>query len=255
MIRPRVIPTLLIDDGNLVKTKKFADPVYLGDPINAIRIFNEKCVDELAVMDIRASARKQEPDFDLLERMASEAFMPLSYGGGIRSLDQIRRLFRCGFEKVILNTSFIENAELVREAADYFGSQSIVCAIDYKKSAFGSVCYIMDGRVKTKHRPLELAKKAEEMGAGEVLLYAMDRDGKRGGYDLTTISEVSNAIRIPLIACGGADGVSDFKEALTAGASAVAAGSVFVFFGKRQAVLINYPAEQELIDGGVYTEN
>ncbi len=252
MIRPRVIPTLLIDDGNLVKTKGFKSPVYLGDPLNAIRIFNEKGVDELAVLDIGASVNNKDPDYGLLEKMASEAFMPLSVGGGIRTIDQMKRLFRLGFEKVIINTSFVDNVQLVKDAAGYFGSQSIVCSIDYRKSLLRDYCYTHSGKQKTKHKPLELAQMAENMGAGELLLYCIDRDGKRMGYDLGTISEVSKTIKIPVIACGGANDIQDLKRALSAGASAVAAGSLFVFFGKRQAILINYPSERELIETGIY---
>ena len=253
MIRPRVIPTLLIDEGNLVKTKCFKNPEYLGDPINAIRIFNEKGVDELAVMDIKASSAGTEPDFELLEKMASEAFMPLSYGGGVRSLDHVKKLFRIGYEKVIINTAFVENMALIKEASDYFGSQSIVCSIDYKKTLLGSHCYICDGKKKTTYSPGALLKLAEEMGAGEAILYCMDNDGKRCGYDLGTISSITKDVRIPVIACGGADTAEDLKKALDAGASAVAAGSLFVYFGKRQAVLINYPEESELVSAGVYS--
>lgn len=253
MNRPRVIPTLLIDEGNLVKTRKFGNPVYLGDPINAIRIFNEKGVDELAVMDISATCRKSEPDYELLEKMASEAFMPLSYGGGIRSVEQMKHLFRMGFEKIIVNTAFVEDASLIREGAEYFGSQSIVCSIDYKKTLLGKRCFACDGERKIGSSPEELAAIAETSGAGEILLYSMDRDGMRVGYDIDTVTAVSESVGIPVIACGGANDVSDLKKALLAGASAVAAGSMFVFFGKKQAVLINYPEEQELFDGGVYT--
>lgn len=253
MKRPRIIPTLLIDDGNLVKTRKFKDQVYLGDPINAIRIFNEKGVDELAVMDISASRNKTEPAYELLEKMASEAFMPLSYGGGIRSVDQMKRLFRMGFEKVVVNTAFVDTPELIKEASVYFGSQSIVCSIDYKRSLLGDHCYNLDGEQKTKYKPDELARLAEEMGAGEIILYSIDRDGQRSGYDLDVISIVSKNVSIPVIACGGADDVNDLKEALDAGASAVAAGSMFVFFGKKQAVLINYPEEKDLISAGIYS--
>ena len=253
MNRPRVIPTLLINEGKLVKTIGFRNPVYLGDPINAIKIFNEKRVDELAVMDITASARKATPDFDLLEKMASEAFMPLSYGGGINSVEQMKRIFRAGYEKVIVNTAFINNRMLIKDASQYFGSQSIVCAVDYKKTLLGTYAYFYDGNQKTQFRPGELAKLAEEMGAGELLLYCIDRDGKRCGYDLSMIKEISKSIRIPIIACGGANDISSLKEALNAGASAVAAGSMFVFFGKKQAVLINYPDESELISGEVYS--
>lgn len=252
MIRPRIIPTLLISHGDLVKTKKFTNPQYLGDPINAIRIFNEKDVDELCILDINASKEKTDPDFDLLEKMASEAFMPLSYGGGIKSVDQIKRLFRIGFEKAVLNTSAMFSPELVRDASSYFGSQSIVCAIDYKKSLFGTNCYIEDGNKRMRRSPLETAIGHELAGAGELLLYAMDRDGMRIGYDYDIIKQISDTVQIPIIACGGAKNISDLKKALEAGADAVAAGSLFVFFGERQAVLINYPEEKELIENGIY---
>ena len=252
MIRPRIIPTLLISHGNLVKTKKFTNPQYLGDPINAIRIFNEKGVDELCILDINASKEKKDPDFELLEKMASEAFMPLSYGGGIKSVDQIKSLFRIGYEKVVINTSAIDNLELVRDASSYFGSQSIVCAVDYKKNIFGTNCYTEDGSKRTRRSPLETVKGYELAGAGELLLYAMDRDGMRIGYDYDMITQVTDAVQIPVIACGGAKNISDLKKALEAGANAVAAGSLFVFFGERQAVLINYPEEKELIDNGIY---
>ena len=252
MKRPRIIPTLLIEDNNLVKTKRFKSPIYLGDPLNAIRIFNEKNVDELCVMDIGASKSKRNPNFDLLSKMTSEAFMPLSYGGGIKSIDEIKLLFRIGFEKVIINTGFVLSEELIQKASKLFGSQSIVCDIDYKKTIFGNKCYIEDGKRRINIEPLELAKRAELCGAGEILLYAIDNDGKREGFDLELIKKVSSEINIPLIACGGANDIIDLKKALDYGASAVAAGSMFVLYGKKQAVLINYPDEKDLINAGIY---
>lgn len=252
MIRPRIIPTLLLSNGDLVKTFRFSKPQYLGDPINAIRIFNEKGVDELCILDINSSQNKVEPDYELLEKMATEAFMPLSYGGGINNVEQIKRIFRIGFEKVVINTSAVNNLDLIKEASNYFGNQSIVCAIDYKKTLFGYKCFIEDGSRKVNKSPLDLAKEYEEAGAGEILLYSMDRDGMRLGYDLDMIRSISDVTRIPVIACGGARSVSDIKQALSAGANAVAAGSLFVFFGERQAVLINYPEEKEFIENGIY---
>ena len=252
MIRPRIIPTLLLSNGDLVKTKKFSNPQYLGDPLNAIRIFNEKGVDELCVLDITASKEGKDPDFQLLENMASEAFMPLSYGGGIKNVDQIKRLFRSGFEKVVINTEAINNLKLITDATNYFGSQSVVCAIDYRKTFFGTNCYIEDGKKKVKITPLDIAVKYEQAGAGELLLYSIDRDGMRTGYDLNMIQMISNAVQIPVIACGGARSIDDLKNALDSGADAVAAGSLFVFFGERQAVLINFPSEEEFIDYGIY---
>ena len=254
MNRPRVIPTLLIQDCSLVKTKRFKEPRYLGDPVNAIRIFNEKCVDELCVLDINASRKGNSPDYELLNKMASEAFMPLSYGGGIKDLDQIKKLFRIGYEKVIINTSAVRNPKLISEASDYFGSQSIVCAIDYKNGLFRNHCYINDGNQKVDFDPVEIGKKMVAAGAGEILLYSMDRDGMRIGYELKMIKELSDRVTAPVIACGGARDIKDFRLALDAGADAVAAGSMFVYFGNRQAVLINYPEEKEFYENGIYSK-
>lgn len=253
MKRPRIIPTLLIQDGNLVKTRMFSSPRYLGDPINAIRIFNEKCVDEICILDITASKMNRYPDYDLLKKMASEAFMPLSYGGGVRSIDQIKKLFRLGYEKVVINTAAVKDVQLIREASEYFGSQSIVCSIDYKRNLIDYKCYTNDGSQKEKYKPVELSRILAEAGAGELLLYSMDKDGTRTGYDLKMVREISRSVSIPVIACGGAGNIDDLKLALDAGADAVAAGSMFVFFGKKQAVLINYPDEKELIDSGIYS--
>ena len=252
MERPRIIPTLLIQDGNLVKTIKFKNPRYLGDPINAIKIFNEKGVDEICILDITVSKEGKEPDYDLLEKMASEAFMPLSYGGGVNSVEQIKHIFRMGFEKIVINTAAANNIELISQASDYFGSQSIVGAIDYKNGLFGSSCYINDGEKKIKRKPLEYALELEKAGVGELLLYSMDNDGMRSGYDIKTIENISNSVGVPVIACGGAKNINDFKQALLNGADAVAAGSMFVFFGEKQAVLINYPEESEMYKSGIY---
>ncbi len=252
MIRPRIIPTLLIQEGSLVKTKRFKNPRYLGDPINAIKIFNEKGVDELCILDINASKKRTEPDFRLLELMASEAFMPVSYGGGIRTIDQMKKLFRIGFEKVIVNTAFIDNSKIISEASHIFGSQSVVCAIDYATFLGKNRCYINGGMKRFSMTPEELAVSAAKIGAGEILLYSIDRDGMRTGFDEKTISSVSKLVDIPVIACGGANKINDLKKALDCGADAVAAGSLFCFLGERQAVLINYPEEKELYDEGIY---
>lgn len=252
MKRPRIIPTLLLQDGNLVKTIRFKNPRYLGDPLNAIRIFNEKGVDELCILDITASKERKEPDYDLLEKMASEAFMPLSYGGGVNSVEQIKYIFRMGFEKIVINSAAANNMGLISQAAEYFGSQSIVGAIDYRNGLLGSTCYINDGEKKLKRPPLENALALENAGAGELLLYSMDNDGMRRGYDLKTIESISNSVGIPVIACGGAKTVYDFKQALLNGADAVAAGSMFVYFGEKQAVLINYPEESEMYKNEIY---
>ncbi|HNW86923.1 MAG TPA: AglZ/HisF2 family acetamidino modification protein [Candidatus Limiplasma sp.] len=254
--RPRLIPCLLISDGNLVKTRKFKDPVYLGDPINAVKIFSEKCVDELCIQDIEASRKGAGPDFDLLSEIATEAFMPLSYGGGITTIEQIRRLFHIGFEKVILNTAWQEHPDLLREAAECFGSQSVVASIDVKQDVLRrNRCMTCDGTRPVEGTPVEMARRAQDAGAGEILLNSIDRDGAMQGYDLKLIKGVTDAVTVPVIACGGASGVQDMETVLhQAGAHAAAAGSMFVFYGPRKAVLIHVPEEKELFELGVYRD-
>lgn len=254
-IRPRLIPCLSITGmKDLVKTTKFKNPRYLGDPINAVKIFNEKGVDELCILDITASSEGRGPQMDYIKDIASEAFMPLSYGGGITTLDEIQQIFYMGYEKVVLNTSFYRNPDLLTKAANYAGSQSVVVSIDVKTELFGKRgCYICDGKEKTKKNPVEMAKRAEELGAGEILLNSIDQDGMMQGYDLELVKSVSEAVGIPVIACGGAGSIQDFKKVLTEGkAHAVAAGSLFVYYGEEKAVLINVPEEEELYLAGVY---
>ena len=252
--RPRLIPCLLIKDHGLVKTIKFAKPRYLGDPINAVKIFNGKGVDELCVLDIMASLENRGPDFEYLKDIASEAFMPLSYGGGITRLDQAERLFFIGYEKVIVNSAFVKRPELIREMADVAGSQSVVVSIDVRDELLGKrACYINDGKEKMNIDPIELAKIAEQMGAGEILLNSITRDGTMQGYDLQLVKDVVEAVSIPVIACGGAKDIYDFKTVLSeAGAHAAAAGSLFVYYGPQKAVLITAPGEEELVEVGIY---
>ena len=251
--RPRLIPCLLLSEGNLVKTKKFKDPTYLGDPINAVKIFSEKCVDELCIQDIVASKNSTEPDFELLSEIATEAFMPLSYGGGITTLEQARRLFHIGFEKIILNTAWQRNPALITEISESFGAQSVIASIDVKQDMLRrSRCYTNDGTESIGSTPVSLARQAEALGAGEILLNSIDRDGSMQGYDLKLTQSVAEAVGIPLIACGGAGGAHDMKAVLDAGAHAAAAGSMYVFYGPRRAVLIHVPPEQELYEMGVY---
>ena len=230
--RPRLIPCLLLSQGNLVKTRKFKDPTYLGDPINAVKIFSEKCVDELCIQDIEASKTGAEPDFALLSEIATEAFMPLSYGGGITTPEQARKLFHIGFEKVILNTAWQRNPTLLNQISETFGAQSVIASIDVKQDILRRTrCYTLDGTEAVDGAPAELAKQAEALGAGEILLNSIDRDGSMQGYDLKLIQSVADSVGIPLIACGGAGGVQDMKAALDAGAHAAAAGSMYVFYG------------------------
>ncbi len=253
--RPRVIPVLLLDKDHLVKTVQFSRPTYIGDPINTVKIFNDLEVDELCILDISATGGKKELNYNLLSRMASEAFMPLSYGGGISDIDEIRQLYRIGFEKIILNSAFYSNKDLVRDAVQFAGSQSVLVSIDTRRDVFGIYrCYSHSGKVKHKISPVDLAKEAEECGAGEILLNNIERDGKMKGYDLDLIEKVSKAIRIPLIGCGGAGGLDDFRNALLAGADAVAAGSFFVYYGDLHAVLIHAPSEKDYIKHRIFTE-
>ncbi|MEK2645198.1 AglZ/HisF2 family acetamidino modification protein [Bdellovibrio sp. BCCA] len=247
MYRNRVIPVLLIDNGSLVKTKQFKDAVYVGDPVNAVRIFNEKEVDELTIFDISATRENREPDYSLIEEIAGECFMPVNYGGGLSNLNQIRRVFDCGVEKITINSA-ARNLDVVSSAAAVFGSQSIVVSIDCKKKVFlgGYSCYGSSGSVDLKISPENLARETEQAGAGEIIVSAIENDGVMKGYDLKLIKEVSSAVSIPVVAVGGAGELFHFSEALRVGASAVAAGSMFVFHGKHRAVLISYPSSDDL---------
>lgn len=253
--RPRIIPVLLIDDRDLIKTINFKKPTYLGDPVNALKIFNRKGIDEMAVLDISASKKGLEPDFELLTDMASEAFMPLSYGGGIKTLDQVRKLLAIGYEKVVLNTSLVEDEQLVKDAVALAGSQSVVASIDAKVVNGQYKCVICDGAKVIDMSPVELAKHAEELGVGEIFLNSIDRDGMMDGYDIQLVNDVVNAVSIPVTACGGAGGISDLKDVIENGhAHAAAGGSMFVYYGRLKAVLITAPTEEELTEAGIYSE-
>ena len=248
MLRHRVIPCLLLQKGGLVKTVKFRNPTYVGDPINAIRIFNDKEVDELMLLDIRASRDRQPPQFDLVADVAKECFMPLAYGGGIRDVGTVGRLFSIGVEKVALNTCAVEQPAVVEQAARAFGSQSIIVSIDAKRRLFGGYeAWVRGATRRAGLDPVLLAKKMEALGAGEILLNSIDRDGTGIGYDLWLLKAVSQAVDVPVVACGGAGKLDDFAQAVKrGGASAVAAGSMFVFQGPHRAVLITYPGYREL---------
>ena len=230
-----------------MKTVKFKDPKYVGDPINAVRIFNEKEVDELLFLDIGATVAGKGPNFELLSAIASEAFMPFGYGGGITGVDQIKRLFGIGVEKVILNTSADRTPGLISEAASIAGSASVVVSIDVRRGWLGgyTVC-TRGGKHDTKRDAVEWAKEIEGLGAGEILLYSIDQDGTMSGYDMGLISQVAGAVTIPVVAIGGAGNLQHFREAVNSGASAVGAGSMFVFYGRHRAVLITYPENSKL---------
>lgn len=247
MLLTRFMPCLLLQNGSLVKTVRFQDPAYIGDPINAIRIYNELEVDELVFLDIMATIEKRGPPFDVLERIASECFMPVAYGGGVTTIEQVGTLFRLGVEKVVINTSAIADPRLMTAAATRFGSQSIVASIDARRVGGGYEVFTSGGRTATGLAPAQAAKQIADAGAGEILITSIDRDGTMEGYDIDLIRSVVDAVRVPVIACGGAGNVDHLGEAIKrGGAAAVAAGSIVVYYGRNRAVLINVPEKEEL---------
>lgn len=247
MLRYRVIPTLLLKNNGLVKTVKFKNPTYIGDPINAVKIFNEKEVDELILLDITATNDKREPNYFKIEEIISEAFMPIGYGGGINKLDQIEKLFKLGIEKVIINTAAYSKPNLIYKAAKIFGNQSIVVAIDVKKDFWGKYKLYSNASRQTQDILIEdYLKRIVDLGCGEVYLNNIDKDGTMTGYDLELIKKCSTLVEVPLIASGGAGKIEHFSEAIKAGTSAVSAGAMFVFQGVHRAVLISYPNYKDL---------
>ena len=248
MFLPRIIPVLLLKGKGLVKTVKFKEPRYIGDPINAVKIFNDLKSDELVFLDITASKEGRIVSVDLVKDIGDEAFMPFGVGGGISDLTQMELLLKAGAEKIIVNTNAVLKPELIKEAAMVFGSQSVVVSIDVKKTLFGKYeCWIKDGSTNSKSHPIDQAKKFEELGAGELIINSIDLDGMMTGYDIGLIKSIANSVSIPVVACGGAGGLGDLKKGYFDGkAHALAAGSMFVFHGPRRAVLINYPSKSEL---------
>jgi imidazole glycerol-phosphate synthase subunit HisF len=247
VLKHRVIPALLLQDGGLVKTRKFANPAYVGDPINAIHIFNEKEVDELMLLDIGASKEGREPGYELIEQVAGECFMPLCYGGGVRTLDQAARIFDLGVEKISIQSAALDDLGLLTAIAERFGSQSVVISIDVKRDWLGRpALYESRRQKKGPDHWLGFMQRAVNAGAGEVLLNAVDRDGEMCGYDLELIRQAAANVSVPLIALGGAGTLEHLKAASAAGASALAAGAMFVFHGPHRAVLITYPPYAEL---------
>jgi len=247
-IRNRVIPVLLLQDNALVKTVRFKDPKYIGDPMNAVKIFNEKEVDELVFLDISATKANREPDYELIKNLATECFMPLCYGGGIKTLEQIKKIMQLGVEKIAINSAVAENIGFLKQASDEFGSSTIVVSVDVVKDFWGKYRVVSkSGSHKTNWKLEEYMKALEENGAGELLLNSLDNDGAQQGYDLKLIELVTKLVSVPVIACGGAGTMEHLEQALTSGSSAVAAGSLFVFKGKHRAVLISYP-NPEIID-------
>jgi cyclase len=242
------MPCLLLKGEKLVKTVRFSEPKYVGDPRNAVKIFNEKEVDELVLLDIDATRECRSPRFDLIEEIVSEAFMPVAYGGGVRNIADVERLFFLGIEKIILCTAAVEMPGFIEEVSLRSGSQSIVVAVDAKKAEGGRwAAYIRNGSISSGLDPSALALRAEQCGAGEIMLNNIDRDGTMEGYDLELIKKVTSRVNVPVIACGGAGRYEDLGSAVKDGcASAAAAGSLFVFKGKYRSVLINYPTPDVL---------
>ena len=247
MFHARVIPCLLLRGNGLVKTKKYKEAVYIGDPVNAVRIFSEKEADEIAILDIDASRLGNEPNYELIAEIAGEAFMPVAYGGGIRNLEQIRRLIRSGVEKVVINSRLTESTDLIREAVDVFGSQAIVGGVDVRRKMFGGFSVVAKSATVTTALNLQAhIQSLVKAGVGELFINDVDRDGTMAGYDLDLIRAVAKA-SVSVVVCGGAGTMQHLIQAVyEGGASAVAAGSMFVFHGKHRAVLINYPKANEL---------
>ena len=247
MLKTRVIPCLLLRDKGLVKTIKFKDSRYIGDPINAVRIFSEKEVHELIFLDINASIKHRKIDIEMVQNIADECYMPFAVGGGITCIEDVDNILRNGAEKVVLNTSAVKNPLLIKEIAEKYGSQSIVVSIDAKKKLLsGYEVMIKGGKEKTSLKPEDHAKNVAKLGAGEIMINSIDNDGQMQGYDLNLIKQVSEAVNIPVIASGGAGIIQHLKEGVKNGASALAAGSMFVYHGARRAVLINFPSKEEI---------
>jgi cyclase len=245
MKRIRIIPALLLMDDGLYKTVRFKSPKYVGDPINTVRIFNEKGADEIVLLDIGIPRGKGGINFKKIGEIAGEAFMPMGYGGGVKTFDDAKRVFDAGFEKVIVNSAAVERPSLIGEIAQVYGSQSAVVSIDVKTGWTGGYkVYTAGGSKNTGRSPVDYARDMQKAGAGEVIINSIDRDGTWEGYDIKLIRMVSDAVSIPVIACGGASGMDDLRKAVgEGGASAVAAGSMFVYQKKGMGVLISFPSQ------------
>lgn len=248
MLKTRIIPVLLIRKNSLVKTVRFKSPSYIGDPINTVRIFNELEVDELVLLDITASDEKREPDYKLLSEIANECFMPLSYGGGIISFDQAKKILEIGYEKIVVNSAAFENPALISDISSHFGNQAVIASVDVKKNLWGSYkVYTQSGKKNTKKNPVEWAIEVEKYGAGEILLTSIDKEGTWSGFDKNLIKNVSDAVSIPVIAHGGAGNIDHIAEVvMQANASAVAIGSMVVYQQKGMGVLVNFPDKQTI---------
>lgn len=249
MFRPRVIPILLLKNLGLVKSVRFKDYRYIGDPINAVKIFNDLKADELVFLDILASKEKRTISLDFVRNVGDEANMPFAVGGGIRTIQEIKEIVNAGAEKVIINTYAVQNPDFIRHAAETFGSSTIVVCMDVKKNIFGQEkTWINNGKKSSVYTPIQYAQLMEKKGAGEIIVQSIGRDGTMHGYEIELIKKISEAVSIPVIALGGAGNISHLKEAYIDGfANGLAAGSMFVFHGTRNGVLVNYPDKKEIL--------
>lgn len=251
MLRPRIIPCLLVKNKGLVKTVNFKNPKYVGDPINAVRIFNEKEVDELMVLDIDATGDKREPDYKMIEHLAAECRMPLCYGGGVKTVGQAQRIFGLGVEKIAISSSAVEKPELATILAEQVGSQSTVVVLDVKKNLKGDKYEVWthNGQKNTEKCPAVFAQQLERLGVGEIVVNSIDNDGLMKGYDLAMVEKIRESISVPLTVLGGAGSLQDVGRLIkNYGIIGAAAGSLFVFKGIYKAVLINYPSRAEKDD-------
>lgn len=248
MLKTRIIPCLQLIGDSLVKTVKFGNHGYIGDPINTVRIFNELEIDELCFLDIRATVEGREPTFSILQQISNECFMPLSYGGGVKDFNTAKKILSIGFEKIVVNTEAFRNPGLITVLADHFGAQAVIGSIDVKKNIWGKYnVFVKDGTEKTGLDPVEWAQQLQEKGAGEILLTSMDRDGTWSGFDVELTKRVAEAVSIPVIANGGAGNIQHIGEVVKTGhASAVSLGSMVVYQKKEMGVLVNFPDKQEL---------
>lgn len=247
MLRPRIIPCLLVHEKGLVKSVNFKNHKYVGDPINAVRIFNEKEVDELMVIDIDATVENREPDYKMIENLATECRMPLCYGGGVKTVEQAQRIFSLGVEKIAVSSAIIEDPAFITRMAEKVGTQSVVAVLDVKKKLLGGYeVYTHNGKKKTGKNPVEFAKELEKLGIGEIVINSIDNDGVMKGYDMSIIEKVREALTIPMTVLGGAGSLQDIGQLIKKfGIIGASAGSLFVFKGVYKAVLINYPSRSE----------
>ena len=249
-LRHRIIPVLLLSGSGLVKTRRFSDPTYLGDPVNTVRIFNEMEVDEIVLLDIRATREGRPPQFERLRRIAEEALFPLAYGGGVTRLDDAARIIESGFERVVVNTACKTDPDFVRSMCNELGASTVVGSMDVRSRWLrGPGIFVAGGRRAVSTGVADWARCIEDMGVGEIMVNAIDRDGEMAGYDLDLVRTIAEAVSIPVIACGGAESFASMKTAFDSGAAAAAGGAVFVFKGKHRGVLIQYPGAEERESG------